>query len=186
MVIYRYRQGFFGCILANHIFIQGRPNFLGLGDITHFETYILGQFFLDYLITEFDTLITDVHSRPSYQFFYLILGLSAEGALQLAFFIPAILLLGGLFVGAVGILWHPAWWMLLGGVLLSLLILALSGLQAAKQLKSGRAFFVVPFLTCMHHFWYAVGTLHAPLSGYRKIFADTQGRVSDPFGDRKK
>jgi hypothetical protein len=41
------------------------------------------QFFIEDLVAEIDALITDVDTRPGDQFAHLLLGLSAERALQM-------------------------------------------------------------------------------------------------------
>jgi len=103
-----------------------------------------------------------------------------------AFLLPAFGLVGAvaLLVGGVFVPW--LWWLLAAGAAGYAVLLILAGIQGVCHVGKLPAFFVVPFLIALHHFWYAVGTLHAPLTGYRKVYVTYGVNVSDPFGRQRK
>lgn len=105
---------------------------------------------------------------------------------QYAFFIPAAGLIQGAFLVMAGLIWPWAW--LLLGVEIGLygILLLVASIHGVQRLRVPAALAVVPVLVVLHHFWYAIGVLHAPLSGYRKLFISHAGNLSDPFGVRQK
>jgi glycosyltransferase involved in cell wall biosynthesis len=105
---------------------------------------------------------------------------------QKAFLAPAAgLLLGtGLLLG--GLIFPWLWLVLAAGVLVYAFLLVCVGIEGVRTVRHPLAFFVVPALVAIHHFWYAVGTLHAPLTGYRKVFVSYLVNVSDPYGRERK
>ena len=105
---------------------------------------------------------------------------------QFAFFLPALALKAGIFLVAFGWIWPITWTILLWGMALYGILLAITGIAGVKRTGNPLAFFVVAFLVAMHHLWYALGTLHAPLTGYRKVFALDRTDIADPFGVREK
>jgi GT2 family glycosyltransferase len=105
---------------------------------------------------------------------------------QYAFFIPAVGLLEGVTLGVLGFWWTGAWILLgieVAGYMVLLVIAAVYGYQRTRSLA---AMATVPFLIALHHFWYALGVLHAPLTGYRKLFVGRHSLIADPFGKREK
>ena len=105
---------------------------------------------------------------------------------QVAFFLPSAALLGGVILLAAGAFWRPAWWVLGAGIAGYLALLAIAAIHGYQKVRTLSAMAVVPFLVVLHHFWYAWGVIHAPLTGYRKLFLSHQVNISDPFGVRKK
>ncbi len=105
---------------------------------------------------------------------------------QYAFFIPALGLIQGAVLVLLGVLWPWAWLILAIEMALYLVLLSIAAVQGIQRIKAPAALVVVPFLIALHHFWYALGVLHAPLTGYRKLFISHHGNLSDPFGTREK
>ena len=103
---------------------------------------------------------------------------------QRAFFIPAAGMMGGVFLFMAGFLYPLAWWVLGIGLLGYLGLLVIAGIEGLIRLKKASALFIVPFLVAVHHIWYALGTLHGPLTKYRKMGVSYKGNLSDPFGKR--
>jgi len=64
--------------------------------------------------------------------------------------------------------------------------LCIAAVHGFQRVRTPAALVVVPFLVALHHFWYGWGVLHAPLTGYRKLFIGHQVNISDPFGTREK
>jgi hypothetical protein len=105
---------------------------------------------------------------------------------QGAFFIPAAGLVQCLLLALLGVVF-PWLWIVLGcELVLYVVLIAVSGVQGYLRLRRISALFVVPFLVTLHHFWYSLGILHAPLTGYRKILSTHNSTVADPFGVRVK
>jgi len=92
----------------------------------------------------------------------------------------------GVILVLAGFLWPLAWGVLGLEMLLYLILLCIAAMHGVQRVKTPSALVVVPFLVALHHFWYALGVLHAPLTGYRKLFLHHQGDISDPFGTRVK
>jgi succinoglycan biosynthesis protein ExoA len=105
---------------------------------------------------------------------------------EAAFFAPAAGLAAGLLLLALGFFYPPAWRLLAAGAALYALLLVIVGIQGVRAVRRPAALVVVPFLVALHHFWYAIGTLHAPLTGYRKVYVTYSVNVSDPFGRPRK
>lgn len=105
---------------------------------------------------------------------------------QYAFFLPSIaLVVGVLLAMAAPFFTWAAWTLALGGAAYLLIILA-PAVEGLRRTGNPLAVFVVPFLTAMHHLWYAIAILHAPLTGYRKVFDLNRINIADPFGRREK
>jgi hypothetical protein len=66
MVVHSYRQGFFRCVLTNHILIQERFN---LCRLWHLELmgllFFATLFFFDNIRAKINTLITDINTWTS-------------------------------------------------------------------------------------------------------------------------
>jgi len=74
-------------VLPDDVLIEDIPDFLGFGQVAEVEVLFASQLLLDDLIAQLDALIADVNSRTGDQLSDLILGFSAEGALELTFFL---------------------------------------------------------------------------------------------------
>ena len=104
---------------------------------------------------------------------------------QFAFLIPAAGLVLGVMLILLGLVWPLAWTILGIGAVFYLVLLGIAASHGLQRVKRGAALGVVPCLVALHHFWYALGVLHAPLTGYRKLFITHKGNLSDPFGARE-
>jgi len=103
-----------------------------------------------------------------------------------AFLLPALgLVLGGALFLA-GFVFGWAWLALIVGGALYLLLLLIVAAQGYVHTRRVGALAVVPVLVALHHFCYALGTLHAPLTHYRKVYVSYEVNVSDPFGRQRR
>jgi len=105
---------------------------------------------------------------------------------QGAFFLPAIALVAGVMLLVAGLMSPTALWILGAGLCLYTALLLTAGIQGVVKLHRASPLLLVPFLVAMHHFWYAIGILHGPLTKYRNLHASEAGSVADPFGVRNK
>lgn len=105
---------------------------------------------------------------------------------QYAFLLPSLGLLQGVLLLFLSLLWPRILWVLSCEAVLYLFLLMIAAVQGAKQVGKPAAFIMVPWLIVLHHFWYALGVIHAPLTGYRKLFIGNATNISDPFGMREK
>lgn len=105
---------------------------------------------------------------------------------QYAFLIPAVGLVLGVMLLVAAVFWPWIWLLLAAGVGGYGLLLVFAGLQGVRRAGKVAAFVLVPFLILLHHLWYGLGVLHAPLTGYRKLFISHGANISDPFGVRQK
>lgn len=103
-----------------------------------------------------------------------------------AFLLPALGLVIALVLGVAGIFVPWTWVLLGGGVALYGLLMLVVGIQGWLTVRRPAALLVVPILVALHHFWYAIGILHAPLTRYRKVYVSYEVNVSDPFGRNRK
>ena len=104
---------------------------------------------------------------------------------QFAFLIPAVGLVLGVMLILLSLVWPRGWTILGIGIVFYLALLGIAASHGLQRVKTGAALVVVPCLVALHHFWYALGVLHAPLTGYRKLFVNCGTNLSDPFGTRK-
>lgn len=102
------------------------------------------------------------------------------------FLVLPIALLLGLVLAVLAPFFMWARWVLGVGAALYLLVIMAPAVEGIRRTRNPLSLLVVPFLTAMHHLWYAIAILHAPLTGYRKVFDLSRINIADPFGKREK
>ena len=88
MVVDGNGKRFLRLLLPNHVLVEDLANLLRFRHILEFHFDIFTELFLDDLVAKFDAFIADVDAGACHELSYLLLRLAAEGALELALFIP--------------------------------------------------------------------------------------------------
>ncbi|CDN42670.1 hypothetical protein BN871_BS_00270 [Paenibacillus sp. P22] len=86
MVVYRYGQRFLRGFLADDVGVQNAADILRLRNILQIELFFVAELFFDDLGAQLDAFIAYINAGTGYQLAYLILGLAAERAFELALF----------------------------------------------------------------------------------------------------